>query len=210
MLAVAGGKGGVGKTTTALALAATLARRRSPVRVVDTDCDMPDLHTMAGCARQPTLSAVLDGDRVPDQPVPSLSGVRVVPAPTAAVKTSVADALVALAARDSCQTVVDTPGGAGPEAVTPLRAVDSVLLVSDATPQSLSDCAKTAAMARELDARVVGVVLTATTTLPDGVSDLLDAPVLTAVPPARRPLDEAGVWAAYAEATQRLSRHTVI
>jgi len=56
MLAIAGGKGGVGKTTTTLGLAAALPGR--PL-AVDADRDMPDLHALAGVNRDPGLDAVL-------------------------------------------------------------------------------------------------------------------------------------------------------
>src|SRR6056297_786250 len=61
MLAVAGGKGGAGKTTTTLGLAAALGRQRRRVVAVDADREMPDLHAMAGVARTPGLDAVAEG-----------------------------------------------------------------------------------------------------------------------------------------------------
>ncbi|MCT9096899.1 P-loop NTPase [Haloarchaeobius sp. HME9146] len=215
MLAIAGGKGGVGKTTTTLALAATLGNERRPVRVVDVDCDMPDLHTLAGCDREPTLAAVRDGGPLADQEVRSYPGVRLVGAPArsgcaGAGRFDVVAALRTLDDGDRLTTLVDTPGGAGPPAVDPLRAAEATVLVSDSTQQSLLDAAKTAAMARQLDTRVVGVVLTRTQAAPSGVADLLDTPVLATVPSARRPLNSTAVWSAYDTAAQRLSTQTII
>ncbi|MCO8268775.1 CDP-4-keto-6-deoxy-D-glucose-3-dehydrase, partial [Haloferax sp. AB510] len=56
MLAIAGGKGGSGKTTTTLGLASALD---GPVLAVDADRDMPNLHAMAGVKR--SADAVSDG-----------------------------------------------------------------------------------------------------------------------------------------------------
>lgn len=207
MLAVAGGKGGVGKTTTTLGLAGALARDGRPVRAVDADCEMPDLHTLAGCDRDPALSVVLDGERVPEQPVATVPGVRVIAAPRAAAKSLVADALSQLRDRP---TVVDTPGGAGPDAVTPLRAVDHALLVSDGTPQALRDAAKTAALARELGVSVAGVALVRSGEAPGGVERFLDAPVLGTVPASADPLSDPAVWRAYDRIARRLRGQTVI
>jgi septum site-determining protein MinD len=210
MLAIAGGKGGVGKTTTSLALAGTLARHGRPVRVVDADCDMPNLHTIANCDRTPTLADVLTGGPPPEQRVPSLPGVRVVAAPPPGAKSSVADALAALDACDRRRTIVDTPAGAGPDAISPLRAVDDVLLVTDATPQSMRDAAKTAAMVDRLDAELVGVVVTGTSDAPVGTAEFLGSPVLAAVPAASEPLSDAAVWEAYDRAARGLHMQSVI
>lgn len=207
MLAVAGGKGGVGKTTTTLGLAGALARDGRPVRAVDTDCEMPDLHALAGCDREPSLSVVLEGDRVPEQPVSTIPGVRVVAAPTAGDRSTVSSALGRLRDRP---TVVDTPAGAGPDAIAPLRVTDHVLLVADGTPQALRDAAKTGAIARELGVSVAGVVLVATHERPDGVERFLEAPVLGTVPTAAEPLSNPAVWRAYDRLAERLRRQTVI
>ncbi|WP_256300013.1 MinD/ParA family ATP-binding protein [Haloarchaeobius salinus] len=207
MLAVAGGKGGVGKTTTTLGLAGALASEGRPVRAVDTDCEMPDLHALAGCERDPSLAAVLDGDGVPEQPVATIPGVRVVAAPPSADKSAVSAALGRLRDRP---TVVDTPAGAGPDAVAPLRVADDALLVADGTPQALRDAAKTGAIARELGVSVVGVVLVGTHEQPDGVEQFLGTSVLGTVPAATDPLSNPAVWHAYDRVAERLRRQTVI
>src|SRR6056297_764198 len=85
MLAVAGGKGGAGKTTTTLGLAAALGRQRRGVLAVDADREMPDLHAMAGLARTPGLDAVAEGwpaELVAGPPDPPLAGVEILPAGT--------------------------------------------------------------------------------------------------------------------------------
>ncbi|MFB6161566.1 MAG: CDP-4-keto-6-deoxy-D-glucose-3-dehydrase, partial [Haloferacaceae archaeon] len=110
MLAIAGGKGGAGKTTTALGLAAALD---GPTLVADADLDMPDLHLLAGVDRDPTLAAVGDG-REPTalaQPRPGTDDVSVLPAPRADEEAAVAPALDRLA-RCPPTTLLDCPGGA--------------------------------------------------------------------------------------------------
>lgn len=61
MLAIAGGKGGSGKTTTTACLARGLAGEGPPPIAVDGDCDMPDLHLVAGTCPRPGIGAYEDG-----------------------------------------------------------------------------------------------------------------------------------------------------
>jgi septum site-determining protein MinD len=197
MLAIAGGKGGVGKTTTALGLAAALD---PPVVAADADPDMPNLHALAGVDREPTLAA-LDGRPVGHiaQAHPEESAVGVLPAPQYgdADANALVRSLDELAAGDR-PAVVDCPGGAGPDAAAPLRVADAALLVSTLCAPALRDAAKTAAMARTLGTPVRGVVLTRTRSAPDAVADLLDCPVAASIPPAESPvLHDDGVRDAY-------------
>jgi septum site-determining protein MinD len=196
MLAIAGGKGGVGKTTTALGLSAAV---EGPVVAADADPDMPNLHALAGVDREPTLAA-LDGGRRVDAVAhshPDRAGVRVLTAPRVADGADVGRSLRGLAA-DGRPAVVDCPGGAGPDAAAPLRVADAVLVVSTLCAPALRDAAKTAAMARALGTTVAGAVLTRTRSAPDAVSDLLGCPIVASVPAAASPvLDDAGVRTAY-------------
>lgn len=197
MLAIAGGKGGSGKTTTALGLARALD---GPALVADADVDMPDLHALAGVDREPTL-ADLDG-RPPDavaQARPGADGVSVLPAPRATDDADPRAALARLAADATVPVLVDCPGGAGPDAAAPLRAADRTLVVAGACAPALRDAAKTAAMARALGTEVAGAVLTRTATAPRGVPEVLGCPVLGTVPEVAPPvLPRSVVRTAYA------------
>ena len=192
MLAIAGGKGGVGKTTTALGLAAALPDR--PL-VVDADRDMPNLHALAGVP-------ATDADGPHDCPEHAC---RVLPA--SGGDTPSADRrLGRLHTREpDSHTLVDTPAGAGVDAATPLQIADAVVLVSTACAPALRDAAKTASMARAVGTPVVGAVLTRTAARPPNAADLLGCPLLATVPEVTdRPLADRRVRERYEAAATAL------
>lgn len=207
MLAIAGGKGGVGKTTSALGLAAALPGR--PL-VVDADRDMPDLHSLAAVPRAESTDTVdvVDRARFSDA-----HDCRVLPAPTddaVATEQWLTRIRSEWAADDrSPPTLVDTPAGAGVDAAVPLRIADGVVLVSTACAPALRDAAKTASMARAVGTPVVGVILVRTSARPPNATDLLGCPLLAVVPESvGRPLADRRIRDRYDAAATALEGAT--
>jgi septum site-determining protein MinD len=188
MLAIAGGKGGCGKTTTTLGLAAALVRQRTGALAVDADPEMPDLHALAGVEREPGVDAVTEGwppgmvAGIADAPT---AGVAVLPAGNDRSGGRTLPSSLSASLRTVAGTVLlDCPAGAGPDAVEPLRLADAVVVVTTPEPACLRDAAKTAAMARELGVPVAGAVVSRAEAAPAGVTDLLDCELLGVVPDA--------------------------
>ena len=191
MLALAGGKGGCGKTTTACGLAGALVRAGSgpggcrPL-VADADVDMPDLHDRVGADPGPGLDAIADGAPVGSvvQTGHDLPGVDVV---ASGDVDSATPALQRLATLDR-PVLVDCPAGAGPDAAGPLQVADRAVVVSTATRPSLEDAAKTAAMSRTLGTPIDCLVLRETPGGSDGHLDdrrlgrLVEAPAVVRLP----------------------------
>lgn len=192
MFAVAGGKGGCGKTTTTLGLGRAAARAGLEALLVDADAAMPNLHTAAGVDREPTL-----GDGAPStvaQAHPENPAVGIVPAPgaTAASTTSLERC------RDAADVVLlDCPAGAGRDAAVPLRVADATVLVTTTEPTSLRAAALTAAVSRTIGTPVAGVIVSRAAEVPGGVAELLETRVLGCVPYADSGTGKSAVTTAY-------------
>jgi septum site-determining protein MinD len=177
ILAVTGGKGGVGKSTVAYNLAAGL-----DAVVVDGDLGMadlpadhgPDLHDVLADRADP-VEAVREETPVSILPCGrSLAGAR------AGDPTALVDAVEAVE-RAYGRVVIDSPAGLRADAGLPLFAADACLLVTTPAESALTDAVRVRELARELDAGLVRVVLNRTDggASPNTVAELLGAPVVT-------------------------------
>ncbi|AUG47610.1 CDP-4-dehydro-6-deoxy-D-gulose 4-reductase [Haloarcula taiwanensis] len=205
MLAIAGGKGGCGKTTIALGVGQALGTPTRPALVVDTDRDMPNLHRRAGVNPSPGITDVTASAEptAVAQRATAVESVDVLPCQTAA-GTAIDNAINRLSRPDR-PVVLDCPAGAGPDAARPLRGADRTVLVSTPTRQSLTDTAKTAAMARALDAPPALTVLVGS----DGSVDpstLLCCPETIHVPSVSKPLESDRARARYVEIADVLTK----
>jgi len=202
VLAIAGGKGGSGKTTTALGVAGALARRRRRPLVVDCDLDAPNLHLRAGVDRDPGADEVgrAGGTPTPDGAAHEstvLPGVDVLPAGSADGDALDA-ALDALRPADR-PVVLDCPAGASEAVARPLRAADAAVVVATRGRESVEDAVKTAAMARAVDAPPAATAVSREPAVPDGLRAAVGAPDAVAVPDVPDPLGaDAATAAAYA------------
>ena len=166
ILAVGAGKGGVGKSTTAVNLAVALRQKGARVGLMDCDVYGPNIPQMLGIAGQPEVTEErkmvppeAHGIKVismgmlvpPDQPViwrgPMLHG---------AVQQFMRD--VAWGELD--YLVVDLPPGTGDVSLSMAQSVPVAGAVVVTTPQgvSVSDVRKAVAMFRQLNIPVLGVI----------------------------------------------------
>lgn len=198
MIAIAGAKGGCGKTITTLGLAEGFARTGTPAIAIDADRQLPNLHVTGGVDREPTLAALTSEADVRSvaQVSPRTSRAGIVPAPEPSEKLDVESVLGRLET-DSIQTVVDCPSGAGPDVVEPLSAADGVIVVTTDSDRSLTAAETTVEMARRLGVRVLGTVVNSCEEVPSEVESWVDVPVLGVVPEAESPLTDEDTTAAY-------------
>ncbi|WP_254536974.1 MinD/ParA family ATP-binding protein [Halomarina litorea] len=189
--AVAGAKGGVGKTTTAANLAAMFGSGERSVVVVDTDLATASLTDQLDLSppRGDTLHAVLAGDVGVESVVTSLDGFDVVPGDGSVAAFAGADVERLRPAVETLRerydvVVLDVGAGLSHDTAVPLGLADRVLVVTTPANAAVAAAEKTRVLAERLDCRVEGCVVTSVRERADiePVRSGLDAPVLAAIP----------------------------
>ena len=209
MIAIAGAKGGCGKTTVTLGLAEALADRGRPTVAVDADRQLPDLHTVADVDREPTIAA-LDGETDVAsiaKGVPGVPGVGVITAQRSDETVDLAAALERLD-YETAEVLIDCPSGVGPDVVEPITAADHVVVVTTGTERSLDAARTTINAAEQLGVPVVGIVFVRCETIPDDLAAELDAETLGAVPDRGSPLSDDEVTGAFRDIANALEAVT--
>src|ERR1700679_2398617 len=148
VIAVTGGKGGVGKTSVAVNLAAALAAMDKRVVLLDGDLGMANVDVLLGLSPRYTLAHVLSGERTLDEIlVRAPQGFMVVPAASGAADLANLDATAhlglvqgfsALGARVDV-LIVDTAAGIAPGVLQFSQAAQPVLIVLCDEPASMTD-----------------------------------------------------------------------
>jgi len=189
VIAVTGGKGGVGKSTTTINLGVSLRMDGYSVALIDADVEMPNLVELLSIEPTHTIHDVLSGtaeteealveigDRFAAMPGdPSLSGYGAI---EPARLQDVVDTLV-----DRYDFVIlDTGAGLSYDDIIPIGLADEILLVSSPDPAAIENAKRTQAFVERLNRSISGVVITkANPTVKGDIADQFDTKLLGVIP----------------------------
>jgi flagellar biosynthesis protein FlhG len=148
VMAVASGKGGVGKTTVSANLAVMLARQGKQVMLLDADLGLANVDVMLGLNARQNLSHVIAGEAtLEDILIEGPAGIRVVPSASGKhnmlnlAATEQAGLIRAFGelTQDVDVLLVDNAAGVSDSVVTFARASHEVIVVVCDEPASLTD-----------------------------------------------------------------------
>tara|TARA_Y100000310_G_scaffold322396_1_gene381429 strand:- start:2657 stop:3409 length:753 start_codon:yes stop_codon:yes gene_type:complete len=193
-IVITSGKGGVGKTTTAVNLATAMNALDEDVTLVDVNLTTPNVGLHLGAPVVPvTLNHVLSGKaELVDSIYEHESGTKIVPASLSIKELKqLNDRDLITTAKDlrhiSDTVLFDCAAGLGSEATTSLSIADEVVIVTNPEMPAVTDALKTAKLAEEMGKDVRGIIVTKVEGNKfemslDSISEMLELPILGVVP----------------------------
>lgn len=197
IITITSGKGGVGKTTSAINLGAALNGFGKEVIVVDANLTTPNVGLHLGAPMVPvTLNHVLCGKaKVEDALYEHESGTKVLPSSLSIKELKRVDhrklkELGKKLNKLADYVIFDSSAGLGEEAIAAIDASDEVVIITNPEIPAVTDALKTARVAEDMGKHVRGVVVTRVnrvgTEMPlSSIKDMLELPILGVVPEDR-------------------------
>jgi flagellar biosynthesis protein FlhG len=148
VVAIASGKGGVGKTNVVAGLAMSLAKAGQRAVILDADFGLANANILLGLAPVHTLQHVLRGERMLEEIIlEGPNGVRLIPASSGIQELTKLDAPTELRLSQGLQRVaestdwllIDTAAGIHDSVIKMLMAAQEIILVATPEPASLID-----------------------------------------------------------------------
>lgn len=189
VIAITGGKGGVGKSTTTVNLAVSLRMDGYSVAIVDADVEMPNLVEMLSIEPTATIHDVLSGRATTEEAIVEISdGFGVVPGDSgltgyAAIDPGELQSVITTVEDRYDIVLLDTGAGLSYDDILPLGLADEIVLVSSPDPAAITNAQRTREFVEKLGRGIEGVVITkADETVDDSVADQLGARLLAVIP----------------------------
>lgn len=194
VITITSGKGGVGKTTTAINLGAAINSFGKEVIVVDANLTTPNIGLHLGAPIVPvSLNHVLSGKaNISDAIYEHESGTKIIPSSLSIKELRQLDDSrlkeVAKRLKKMADIVIfDSAAGLGDEAVAALDSADEIIIVTNPEIPAVTDALKTSKLVEQLGKEVKGVIVTrvdgSRTQMPiSNIKDMLELPIIGVVP----------------------------
>jgi septum site-determining protein MinD len=194
LFTITSGKGGVGKTTTSINLAAAMNSFGKEVIIVDANLTTPNVGLHLGAPIVPiSLNHVLSGKaKVADAIYEHESGTKIIPSSLSINELKklnqgkIKD--VGKKLRKMADFVIyDSAAGLGDEAVAAMDAADELIIVTNPEIPAVTDALKTAKLVKQMGKEIRGVIVTRSkgskTEMPiSNVAEMLELPILGVIP----------------------------
>lgn len=194
IIAIASGKGGVGKTTTAINIGAALNHFGKEVIIVDANLTTPNVGLHLGAPIVPvSLNHVLAGKaKVSDAIYEHESGAKIIPSSLSvkdlrnlnhAKLKEVSKKLKKMADI----VLLDSAAGLGEEAIASLESADDIIIVTNPEIPAVTDALKTSKLVEQIGKKVLGVIVSryqgTKVQMPlSNIADMLELPIIGVIP----------------------------
>lgn len=188
------GKGGTGKTSSAINIAAALAYLEKEAIIVDTNTSTPNIGLHLGAAIVPiTLNHVLNGKaELTDAIYKHESDFKIIPSSLSieelkSIKNEKIPDITKKLKQFSDYIILDGAAGLGKETEATINAADEIILITQAEMPAVTDALKAAKLSEQLNKKVKGVIITRhknrRTEMPiENIIDMLEIPLIGVVP----------------------------
>jgi septum site-determining protein MinD len=197
LFVITSGKGGVGKTTTAINLAAAMNKFGKDVLIIDGNLTTPNVGLHLNSPEVPVnLNHVLIGKAEPSEAVyEHESGIKIIPSSLSIkeMRKIDPDSLKGFKSefkKLSEYVIVDSAAGLGDEAAGAISIADELIVVTNPELPAITDALKTIKLAEQMGKSVLGVIVTRVKRddvemTPEIVKEMLEVTVLGMVPEDR-------------------------
>jgi len=194
IIVITSGKGGVGKTTTAINLGAAMNYFNKDVLVIDGNLSTPNVGIHLNSPEVPiNLNHVLSKDAEASEAVyEHESGLKIMPS---SLSIKELKKLRSENLKDfkkdfeaiADHIIVDSAAGLGNEATSAINLADEIILVTNPEMPAITDALKTIKISEQLKKPVLGVIVTRVKKndiemTPETVKDMLEVPILGMIP----------------------------
>jgi len=194
IIVISSGKGGVGKTTTAINLGAAINKFGRDVIIIDANLTTPNIGIHLNSPEVPvTLNHVLLDKAEPFEAVyEHSSGLKVMPSSLSVRELKrIQPEKIKEFRKDFRELgdyiIVDSAAGLGDEATAVIEIADELIFVTNPELPALTDCLKAIKIAEEMNKKIKGIIITRVKrndfeTGPEVVKEMLEAPILGMIP----------------------------